>query len=93
MIANASSKRATRRSNGMPNARNSASFQPAPSASTKRPSLTSVIVAAILASTAGGWNPAHATSGPSSTRSVTAASAASSSQALHGPRSGRPSPR
>ena len=60
---------------------------PRPRPSVKRPPLTSPIVAAIFASTAGGWKPAHATSGPSRTRSVAAASAASSVHASHGPRS------
>ena len=55
-IANASSNRETRRSYGIPNAANSSSFQPAPSPSTKRPPLTSSIVAAILAISPGGWN-------------------------------------
>ena len=65
MIANASAKRATRWSYGRPKASNSRRFQPAPRPSTKRPPLTSSIVAAILASSPGGWKPAHATSGPS----------------------------
>src|SRR4051794_6132141 len=56
----------------------------------KRPPLTSSIVAAILASRPGGWKPAQATSGPSSTRSVTAASGESRVHAPHGPRSGCP---
>ena len=47
--------------------------------------------AACFASTAGGWNEAQATSGPISTRVVTAASAASVAQHSCGPRSGRPS--
>ena len=88
MIVNASSKRLTRLSYGMPKASNSRRFQPEPSPSTKRPPLTSSIVAAIFASTPGGWKPAQATSGPSLTRSVTAASALSSVNASHGPRSG-----
>ena len=54
MIAKASSKRETRLSYGMPNASNSRRFQPDPIPSTKRPPLTSSIVDAILASTAGG---------------------------------------
>ena len=40
-----------------PNARNSGSFQPAPRPSTKRPPLTSSIVAAIFAIRPGGWKP------------------------------------
>ena len=92
-IANDSSKRETRWSYGIPNARYSCSFQPAPRPSTKRPPLTSSIVAAIFAIRPGGWKLAQATSGPSRTRSVAAASAASSVHASHGPRSGLPSPR
>ena len=72
----------------MPNASNSRRFQPDPSPSTKRPPLISSIVDAILASTAGGWKPAHATSGPSRTVLVAAASALSSVHASHGARSG-----
>ena len=92
-ISNASSNRETSRSNGSPNARNSTSFQPAPSPSTNRPADASSIVAAIRASRPGGWNAVEATSGPSVTRSVEAASAASVVHTSHGPRSGRPSPR
>ena len=77
----------------MPKARYSASLQPAPRPSVKRPPLTSPIVAAIFAIRPGGWKPAQATSGPSRTRSVAAASAASSVHASHGPRSGPPSSR
>ncbi len=88
MIANASSKRLTRRSYGIPKASNSRRFQPAPSPSTKRPWLTSSIVAAIFAIRPGGWKPAQATSGPSRTVLVTAASALSSVHASHGARSG-----
>ena len=91
--SNASSKREVRRSNGMPNARNSASFQPAPSATRSLPPLTSSTAAAVRARMPGGRNAVHATSGPSSTRSVTPASAASVVQQSHGPRSPRPSPR
>ena len=54
----------------------------------KRPPLTSSIVAAIFAISPGGWKPAQATSGPSRTRSVAAASAPSSVHASHGARSG-----
>lgn len=43
-------------------------------------------VAACLASIAGVWNPVDATRGPSSMRSVTAASAANEVQTSHGPR-------
>ena len=43
-------------------------------------------VAASLASMAGSWKPAEATSGPSKTRSVEAASAASVVHTSHGPR-------
>ncbi len=43
-------------------------------------------VAACLASIAGAWKPVDATSGPISTRSVTAAIAASVVQASYGPR-------
>ena len=92
-ISNDSSKRETRWSYGSPKALYSVSFQPAPSPSTNRPPLTSATVAAIFAISPGGWNDAHATSGPSSTRSVTAASAASIVHTSHGPRSSRPSPR
>ena len=59
----------------------------------KRPAETSSIAAAIRAISPGGWNAVAATSGPSRTRSVAAASAASIVHASHGPRSGRPSPR
>ena len=75
MIVNASSKRPIRWSNGKPKARNSVSFQPAPRPRMKRPPLISSIVAAILASIAGLWKLVQATSGPSSIRSVAAASA------------------
>ncbi len=88
MIANASSNRLTRLSNGMPNASNSRRFQPDPSPSTKRPWLISSIVEAIFASTAGGWNPAQATNGPIRTRSVAAATALISVHTSHGARSG-----
>ena len=60
---------------------------------TKRPPLISSIVAAMRASRPGGWNAVQATSGPSCTRSVAAASAGQHVHASHGPRSGRPSPR
>jgi hypothetical protein len=93
MISNASSKRATRWSNGIPNARNSASFQPVPRPRTKRPPEISSIAAAMRAIKPGGWKAVAATSGPSRTRAVEAASAASTVHASHGPRSGRPSPR
>ena len=86
MIVNASSKRSMRWSNGKPKARNSVSFQPAPRPSTNRPPLISSIVAACLASSAGLWKFVHATSGPNSTRDVTAAIAAIIVQASHGPR-------
>ena len=68
-----------------------ASFQPAPSPSMSRPFEISCTFAACFANTAGGWNEAQATSGPISTRSVTAATAASVVQHSCGPRSGRPS--
>jgi hypothetical protein len=87
MIVHASSNRSTRRSNGMPNASNSVRFQPAPRPSTNRPPLTSSTVDAIFAIRPGGWNPAHATSGPRTTRSVTAARADSRVKASQGPRS------
>ena len=54
MIVNASSKRDTRLSYGMPNASNSRRFQPDPSPSVKRPPDTSSIVAAIFAISPGG---------------------------------------
>ena len=54
---------------------------------------TSSIAAAMRAIRPGGWNAVDATSGPSRTRSVDAASAASVVHTSHGPRSGRPSPR
>ena len=54
MIVNASSKRDTRLSYGMPNASNSRRFQPEPSPSVKRPPDTSSIVAAIFAISPGG---------------------------------------
>ena len=93
MISKLSRKRDARWSNGSPNARYSGSFQPEPTPSTKRPPLTSSIAAAMRAIRPGGWNARHATSGPSTTRSVTAASAASIVQASQGPRSGSPSSR
>ena len=71
----------------------SVSFQPAPSPRTNRPPLISATVAAIFAISPGGWKLVQATSGPSSMRSVTAASPASMVQTSHGPRSSRPSPR
>ena len=89
MIVNDSSNRSMRWSNGKPNARNSVSFQPAPSPSTKRPPLISSIVAACLASSAGLWKLVQATSGPNSTREVTAAMAPISVHASHGPRGSR----
>jgi hypothetical protein len=49
------------------------------------------IVAAFFASMLGLWNPLAATSGPSSTRSVIAASAASVLHASQGPSGGYPS--
>ena len=51
-----------------------------------RPPEIASTVAAILASIAGAWKPVDATNGPSSTREVTAASAASEVQTSHGPR-------
>ena len=89
MIGNASAKRPTSLSWGRPKASNSSVFQPAPMPSTNRPELISPIVAAILASTAGGWNAAQATKGPNSTRSVTAAKADNMVHASYGPRSER----
>ena len=77
----------------MPNASNSVRFHPAPIPRTKRPVLSSSMPAAIFAMIPGGWNAAHATSGPTVTLRVIAASPAISVQASHGPRSGRPSPR
>ena len=88
MIVNASSNLETRWSNGSPKARNSTSFQPQPRPSTSLPPESSCVAAAIRASTPGGWNAVHATSGPSSMRSVIPASQASVVQASHGPRSG-----
>ena len=89
MIVNASSNREIRLSNGIPNARNSVSFQPAPRPKMKRPPLISSIVSARFASTAGLWNAVHATSGPSSIRLVAAATAASIAHASQGPRGSR----
>ena len=66
MIVNASSNRSTRWSNGMPNARNSVSFQPAPRPRISRPPLISSMVVACLARSAGLWNAVQATSGPNS---------------------------
>ena len=65
---------------------NSVSFQPAPSPSTSRPPETSSTVAACFASMNGAWNAVAATSGPSATRSVASARAASVVHASHGPR-------
>ena len=76
-MVKASSKRETRWSKGKPKARYSRSFQPAPSPRISRPPEMPSTVAACLASIAGAWKPVDATRGPSSTRSVTAASAAS----------------
>ena len=49
--------------------------------------------AAIRAITPGAWKAVDATRGPTRTRDVSTASAASCVQASHGPRSGRPPPR
>ena len=92
-MANASSNLSTRWSNGNPNARNSTSFHPAPSPRINRPPLISSTVAAFFASIAGLWNDALATSGPSSTRSVTAARAARADHASQGPRGDIPGSR
>jgi len=92
-ISKDSSNRDARWSYGMPKASNSVRFHPAPIPRINRPPLTSSTVAAILASTAGGWKLRQATRGPNRTRWVTVASAASIVHASHGPRSGRPSPR
>ena len=89
MIVNASSNRLIRWSNGKPNARYSVSFQPAPRPRISRPPLISSTVAAFLASIAGAWKLVEATSGPSLTRDVAAASAASIVQHSHGPRGSR----
>ena len=86
MIVNASSNRETRWSNGKPNARYSVSCQPAPRPRISRPPLISSIVAAFFAIIAGAWKDVAATSGPSSTRVVTAASAANCDHASQGPR-------
>ena len=86
MIVNASSKRETRWSYGKPNAVYSRWFQPAPRPRISRPPEIASTVAACLASIAGAWKLVDATSGPSSTRSVTAASAASEVHTSHGPR-------
>jgi hypothetical protein len=85
MMVNASSNRDTRWSYGSPNARYSSSFQPAPRPRISRAPEMASTVAACLASIAGARKLVDATSGPSSTRSVTAASAASAVQASHGP--------
>ncbi len=86
MIVKASANRSIRWSNGMPNARNSVSFQPAPRPRTKRPPLISSRVSACFARTAGLWNAVQATSGPSRIRVVAAASPARRVQASQGPR-------
>ena len=85
MIVNASSKRLTRWSNGNPKARYSSSFHPAPSPRISRPPLSSWTAAALAASIAGLWKLVAATSGPSWTRVVIAAIAASWLHASHGP--------
>ena len=54
---------------GNPKARNSVSFQPAPTPNTNRPPAISSTVAACLASSAGLWKFVQATSGPSSSPS------------------------
>ncbi len=54
-----------------------------------RPPLISSIVAACFASSAGLWKFVQATSGPNSTREVTAAMPAMSVHASQGPRAGR----
>ena len=86
MTVKASSNREMRWSKGNPNAVYSRSFQPAPRPRSSRPPEMASTVAAILASIGGEWNPVDATNGPSSTREVTAASAASEVQTSHGPR-------
>lgn len=86
ITVNDSSKREIRWSNGAPSARNSVSFQPAPSPSTSRPPEISSTVAACFASMNGAWNAVAATSGPRATRSVASARAASVVHASHGPR-------
>ena len=93
MIVNASSKRSTRWSYGKPKARNSVSFQPAPRPRMNRPALISSIVEACFARSAGLWKFVQATSGPNSTRDVTAAMPAIAVQTSQGPRGGRSSHR
>ena len=61
-------------------------FHPAPRPRISRPSDAASTVAAILASIAGAWKLVEATNGPSSIRSVDAASAASVVHTSHGPR-------
>ena len=73
----------------MPKASNSRRFQPEPSPSTKRPPADLVDRRRHLGDQPpAGESPAQATSGPSLTRSVAAASALSSVHASHGARSG-----
>ena len=86
MMVKASSNRETRWSKGNPKAVYSLSFQPAPSPRTSRPPEIASTVAACLASMAGAWKLVDATNGPSSTRLVTAARAASDVQTSQGPR-------
>ena len=94
MIVNASSNRSIRWSNGKPKARNSVSFQPAPRPSTNRPPLISSMVGGLLGEqrrvveVRAGDERARARSASS-----TAAIAASTLQASHGPRGGRSSQR
>ena len=85
MMVNASSKRSMRWSKGKPNASYSVRFHPAPRPRISRPPEISSTVAAFFASIAGAWKEVDATNGPSLTRSVDSASAASIDQASNGP--------
>ena len=85
MISNDSTEREARWSKGRPKARNSVSFQPAPSPSTNRPPLISWTAAALHASRPGAANAVHATSGPSRTRSVVATDRGEDAPGVPGP--------
>lgn len=76
MTSSASSNRATRWSNGTPNARCSGSCHPHPRPRISLPPATASSVAAIFANTAGCRKLVANTSDPSPTRSVAAATAA-----------------
>ena len=92
-ISNASSNRAKRWSNGMPNASNSVRFQPAPSATrADRPRARRPLPRCGRGFPAGGTPCRRRAARASRARSRRPAPA-SSVQQSHGPRSGRPSPR